>query len=202
MPSPTSAVPALPAASMVIIDDRPDLHVLIGKRRPGAFVGDMIVYPGGAVDTSDFEVGLSRLPGAAAPGLTPGEAAGYLHAAIRESREEVGLWPHAEQVIDGGHFAAVGHWITPEEAPRRYDTRFFLARHPGGDAAVCDPELVDVWWERPADTLARLDRGELTAIMPTISFLTALSHYRNVEEAFSGTQRGVERTYDWGVTTF
>ena len=38
-------VPALPAASLVVIDDRPDLHVLLGRRRPGAFVGDMIVYP-------------------------------------------------------------------------------------------------------------------------------------------------------------
>ena len=202
MSSPAETVPALPAASMVVIDDRPDLHVLIGKRRPGAFVGDMIVYPGGAVDASDFEVGPALVPGAAAPGLTAVEAAGYLHAAIRESREEVGLWPRADEIIDGGRFAAVGHWITPEEAPRRYDTRFFLARHPGGDVAVCDPELVDVWWERPADTLERLDRGELTAIMPTISFLTALSQYRNVEDAFSGAERGRERTYDWGVTTF
>ena len=67
---------------------------------------------------------------------------------------------------------------------------------------MCDPELVDVWWERPGDTLERLDRGELNAIAPTISFLTALTQYRNVEEAFSGTQSGRERTYDWGVTTF
>lgn len=195
-------VPALPAASMVIIDDRPDLHVLIGKRRPGAFVGDMIVYPGGAVDTADFEVGPGRVRDASAPGLSAAEAAGYLHAAIRESREEVGLWPDPDLTIDGGRFASVGHWITPEDAPRRYDTRFFLARHPGGLPSVCDPELVDVWWERPADALDRLDRGDLTAITPTISFLTALSQYRNVEEAFSGTQYGRERTYDWGVTTF
>lgn len=187
---------------MVIVDDRPDLHVLIGKRRPGAFVGDMIVYPGGAVDAADFEVGLGRLPGAVAPGLGPAEAAGYLHAAVRESREEVGLWPDPDAVIDGRSFVAVGHWITPEDAPRRYDTRFFLARHPGGDPVVSDPELVDVWWERPTDALERLDRGELSAIAPTISFLTALSQYRNVEEAFSGTQVGTERVYDWGVTTF
>ena len=53
--------------------------------------------------------------------------------------------------------------------PRRYDTRFFLARHPGGER-VADDELVEVWWERPADTLARLEAGELDAITPTISF--------------------------------
>jgi len=129
---------------MVIIDDRPDLHVLIGKRRPGAFVGDMIVFPGGAVDAVDFEVGPQRVLGASAPGLSAADAAGYLHAAVCESREEVGLWPQAEAVIDGARFVAVGHWVTPQGTPRRYDTRFFLARYPGGEAAVCDPELVDV----------------------------------------------------------
>ncbi len=72
----TAPIPALAAASMVIIDDRPDLHVLIGKRRPGAFVGDMIVYPGGAVDAADFAVGPSRLPGAAAPGLSDRKSVG------------------------------------------------------------------------------------------------------------------------------
>ena len=67
--------------------------------------------------------------------LTDDEAAAYLHAAVRESREEVGLWPDPTEVLDGGRFAAVGHWITPVDVPRRYDTRFFLARHPGGAEA-------------------------------------------------------------------
>ena len=152
--------------------------------------------------------GRDPVAGAAVPvryeppaGLSPAEAAGYLHAAVRESREEVGLWPDVDAVIDGTQFVAVGHWTTPEDAPRRYDTRFFLARHPGGEATVCDPELVDVWWERPSETLERLERGELDAIAPTISFLTALLQYRNVEEAFSGTDRSRKRIYDWGVTT-
>ena len=195
-------IPALPAASMVVIDDRPDLHVLIGRRRPGAFVGGMIVYPGGAVDDHDWRVGPDRCAGVIAPGLSEPEAAGYLHAAIRETREEVGLWPDPTMAHDGAAFAAVGHWITPEDAPRRYDTRFFLARHPGGTAAVMDDELVEVWWERPIDTLQRLDRGELAAISPTISFLTALSQYRHVDDAFAGTTFGIRREFEWGVTTF
>ena len=117
---------------MVIIDDRPDLHVLIGRRRPGAFVGGMIVYPGGAVDEDDWRLGPERCSGVTAPGLSGDEAAGYLHAAIRESREEVGLWSGMPGAVNGAAFVAVGHWITPEDSPRRYDTRFFLSRHPGG----------------------------------------------------------------------
>ena len=69
-------------------------------------------------------------------------------------------------------------------------------------ARVVDDELVEVWWERPADALVRLDRGDLAAIAPTISFLTALSKYRHVEDAFAGTDRGVRREFTWGVTTF
>ena len=106
-------------------------------------------------------------------------------------------------MLDGGRFAAVGHWITPADVPRRYDTRFFLARHPGGaEARVADDELVEVWWARPAETLEQLDRGELEAIAPTVSFLTALSQYRNVEEAFAGSERGIRREYEEGITAF
>lgn len=196
-------VPALAAASMVIIDDRPDLHVLVGRRRPGPFVGGMIVYPGGAVEALDHSAGPARVSGASVPGLETREAAAYLHAAVRESREEVGLWPDADAPIDGREYVAVGHWVTPEDAPRRYDTRFFLARFPEGpEPRPVDGELVEVWWARPSETLAQLDRGELEAISPTVSFLTALSHYRNVEEAFAGSNRGTQRSYEWGVTTF
>lgn len=194
-------VPARPAASMVIIDDRPDLHVLIGRRRPGPFVGGMIVYPGGAVDDADHELGAVRCAGASAPGLDAAAAAAHLHAAIRESREEVGLWPDSELVVDGADFPAVGHWITPEESPRRYDTRFFLARHPGGEAHTADDELVEVWWERPADALRRLETGDLQAIDPTISFLTSLSRYRHVDDAFAGSRQGHRHQFEWGVTT-
>ena len=98
-------VPALPAASLVVIDDRPDLHVLLGRRRPGAFVGDMIVYPGGAVDDDDWRLGPALVPGATAPGLSAADAAAYLHAAIRETREEVGLFPDPNEVHDGTAYA-------------------------------------------------------------------------------------------------
>ena len=104
---------------MVIIDDRPDLHVLIGRRRPGQFVGGMIVYPGGSVDDADWQLGPARCPGIVAPGLSDADAAGYLHAAIRESREEVGLWPDAGASVAGDSFRAVGHWTLARRDARR-----------------------------------------------------------------------------------
>src|SRR5258705_14008271 len=49
-----SAIPIRPAATVMIVDDRPDLHVLLLRRRAGsAFVGGMDVFPGGGVDPHD-----------------------------------------------------------------------------------------------------------------------------------------------------
>ena len=52
-----------------------------------------------------------------------------------------------------------------------------------------------------ADTLARLEAGELDAITPTISFLTSLSRYRHVADAFAGTELGYDMRL-LGITTF
>ena len=47
-----------------------------------------------------------------------------------------------------------GHWITPEGAPRRYDTRFFLAAEPPGQTPLHDDhEVIAHVWIRPADAL-------------------------------------------------
>ena len=50
----------------------------------------------------------------------------------------------------------VSHWITPELAPRRYDTRFFITVAPPGQVARHDDgETIATIWVRPADALAR-----------------------------------------------
>lgn len=185
-------VPALPAASVLIVDDRPDLHVLIGQRRPGSiFVGGMIVFPGGGVDPDDARAtARRRVPAAQVPEMDAAAGAAFLHAAIREAEEEVGLDIAGPGPVDHGEFPHVGHWITPHGSPRRYDTHFFLARYRGGVVVPDGIELTDAWWERPRDTLRRIDEGDLEAITPTIAFLAALSEYRNVADAFSGSRRG------------
>ncbi|MEZ5247340.1 MAG: NUDIX hydrolase [Acidimicrobiales bacterium] len=197
-------IPALPAASVLVIDDRPDLHVVIGRRRPGSiFVGGLIVFPGGGVDPQDTSAEARRLvPAASVPDLSSEEGAGFLHAAIRETDEEVGLDIAGPGPVDPDHFPHVGRWITPEGAPRRYDTHFFLARYRGGTVAADQIELTDAWWERPADALQRIDDGHLEAIRPTIEFLRSLSRYRNVDDAFAGTGCGQRRVETNGWTSF
>ena len=54
--------------------------------------------------------------------------------------------------VDAMHYFS--HWITPEGAPRRYDTRFFVAAAPAGQVPLHDDrETIANLWIRPADAL-------------------------------------------------
>src|SRR5262249_51517641 len=51
---------------------------------------------------------------------------------------------------------------------RRFDTQFFVARVPAGQAPIHeDIESTDSFWTTPAEALARADRGELLLPPPT-----------------------------------
>jgi len=70
------------------------------------------------------------------------------------------------------------HWITPRGAPRRYDTRFFVAAAPDGQVAAHDADetIADVWIP-PDEALARHRAGEIEIIFPTIRNLQAISRF-------------------------
>ncbi len=77
----------------------------------------------------------------------------------------------------------VSHWITPELAPRRYDTRFFIAAAPPGQVASHDDgETIATIWIRPADALAREVAGEIELLPPTIANLRNIEAYRSTDE--------------------
>lgn len=79
----------------------------------------------------------------------------------------------------------VSHWITPESEPKRFDTRFFLARAPEGHVyAHDDGELISSEWVRPHDALARHRAGEFAMIEPTIVSLQDIGRFASAEELF------------------
>ena len=64
------------------------------------------------------------------------------------------------------------HWITPEENPIRFDTRFFAAVTPPGQEPVADGhEIVDVRWLTADETLEAIRRKEISLRTPTIKNL-------------------------------
>ncbi len=70
------------------------------------------------------------------------------------------------------------HWLTPKGAPRRYDTRFFVAAAPTEQVPSHDfSETVDSCWITPRDALRRHAEGSFDIIFPTIRHLEALAGF-------------------------
>ena len=92
-----AAVKIRPAATVMIVADRPELEVLLIKRSSKmVFATGMWVFPGGAVDPGEadnFEPYCDGLDDAAASEILGIEHGGlaYWVAAIRENLEEAGL---------------------------------------------------------------------------------------------------------------
>jgi 8-oxo-dGTP pyrophosphatase MutT (NUDIX family) len=77
----------------------------------------------------------------------------------------------------------VAHWITPEGEPKRFDTRFFLARAPEGQAyAHDDAELIGSEWVRPADALERHGSGRFPMIGPTAVCLRDIGQFATCDD--------------------
>src|ERR1700722_4646541 len=70
------------------------------------------------------------------------------------------------------------HWITPRGAPRRFDTRFFVAPAPPGQHAAHDAgETIAETWISPRRALAAHRAGDFELIFPTIRNLQAISRF-------------------------
>ena len=77
------------------------------------------------------------------------------------------------------------HWITPTIEPKRFDTRFFLAKVDLRQLASHDGfELTESTWIKPQDALKRLEQGEMNMIIPTIENIKALAQFSSSKDAF------------------
>jgi 8-oxo-dGTP pyrophosphatase MutT (NUDIX family) len=92
--------------------------------------------------------------------------------------------------LDVGSVHYVSHWITPELAPRRYDTRFFIAAAPAGQVARHDDgETIASIWIRPRQALDRFRDGEIELLPPTIENLRNLDRFRTTGEAMAWAEQ-------------
>src|SRR4030043_2415709 len=85
--------------------------------------------------------------------------------------------------LDQLHYYA--HWITPEARSERFDTRFFLARHPEGQEASYDQkETMEGIWLSPQRALEENLTRKIALSPPTLKTLEDLSRFKTIDDVF------------------
>ena len=80
-----------------------------------------------------------------------------------------------------GQLAADGPGPQYQQAPRRFDTRFFIAAMPDNQETIAHVwETADDEWVRPRDALAAWEAGRWQMISPTLTTLTSIAGYSDV----------------------
>lgn len=205
--------PAIPAATLVVMRERaggPPQLLMVERTAGMAFAGGAMVFPGGRIDESDRTM--------AAAGTDEDAAAriAAIRETLEESGIPVGLAPiprpHlAAQLQDaleeGAPFARLladhhlslsldcltpfARWKPAFHQARIFDTLFFIAEAPPGDwqprpqAGECEA----VEWLSAAEVLARVARGEASAIFPTLRNLERLAGFDSIAAARADAAR-------------
>ncbi len=77
-------------------------------------------------------------------------------------------------------------WITPDFEPKRFDTRFLLARMPSLQTPIHDAvEMTETLWITTREALCRQEAGDLLLFPPTLKTLEELSRFASVPELFA-----------------
>jgi 8-oxo-dGTP pyrophosphatase MutT (NUDIX family) len=146
------------AATVVLLrETSAGVEALLLRRHAAVqFAGGMWVFPGGAIDDSDFAGGDDLLVAAK-------------NAAVRETREEAGL------DISACPLQLFAHWTTPAGDSKRYATSFFIAAV-AETAALCEVsvdggEIVEHCWLTAAQAIAAHRAGQLNMMPPTFAAL-------------------------------
>ncbi|MGX5696779.1 NUDIX hydrolase [Agromyces soli] len=167
------------AATVVLLrDGELGLEVLLAERPHdrGSFRAAW-VFPGGAVDPDD------------AMGAPIGSIEAARRAAVRETREEVGL------DVDPAELVAFSHWVPPQIAEKRLVTTFFAARVPDGELRPAPDEVVALAWVRPAEALERHAAGAMVLWPPTWVTLHGLAGEASVDHALATFRAAAARRY-------
>lgn len=179
------------AASLILLDDSAgEPRVLMGKRHSRvSFVPDTYVFPGGKLDAHDSEIdpGTAFAPGVekalAHAGCKAEKARGLALAAIRETREETGLFVTEPGALKGpvtgtweefhaegrrpalAKLSYMGRAITPHSSPIRFHARFFLAAASDAEGEIKGSgELSELDWY-PLTEALKLPMIDVTEFM-------------------------------------
>jgi 8-oxo-dGTP pyrophosphatase MutT (NUDIX family) len=103
-----------------------------------------------------------------------------------------GKFTMGEMMVEEELFYAVdklrylSRWITPEFSPRRFDTRFFIARLPEKqNPQHYKDEVAESDWTEPTLALSRWEMGDMNMIIPTLATLQDLAKFNSLTELFN-----------------
>jgi 8-oxo-dGTP pyrophosphatase MutT (NUDIX family) len=89
------------------------------------------------------------------------------------------------------------HWLTPLQAPKRYDTRFFVTSMPTDqEASHCNIETTDSLWISPREALARCEAKELLLLFPTRMNISLLLPHESVNDVLEFARSKLIRCVD------
>jgi 8-oxo-dGTP pyrophosphatase MutT (NUDIX family) len=175
-----------------------------------AFAAGALVFPGGRIDPDDEALARQFRDG--------GEHSAAKIAAIRETIEETGLAPaiapvpgaetlvmlrhelergtlfsalldRFELTLDLGGLTPFARWCPNFKEARRFDTLFFIAEAPEGQASAAEAEAVRTFWASAAEVLEEANMGRAHIIFPTRRNLERLARFASIEEARDDAER-------------
>jgi 8-oxo-dGTP pyrophosphatase MutT (NUDIX family) len=181
----TTATPR-PAASLILLrrggrHRQRGVEVLLVRRTPEAsFMPGVWVFPGGVVESDEaIRRGIEGQDSAA-----DGVELAHRACAVRELREEAGIELPAELEL-----RPWSRWITPEAAPVRFDTRFYVAVAPAHSPPRPDgAETTEAAWISPREALERHRSDEMPLVFPTIKHLESLLPYAEAQEVLEAAR--------------
>lgn len=111
---------------------------------------------------------------------------GYRKELLEGEGDFAALLKNEGLALDCEALSYLGHWVTPEPSPKRFDTRFFIARIPEEQRAEqIHGELTAEVWLRPRAALEAFASGEIQMVPPTICSLDWLDLHPTVDSAMT-----------------
>lgn len=196
-----------PAATVLLLRDDPFEVFMLQRNRRMGFLPSAWVFPGGRVDAGDalHEHGEH-------------DDLAFRIAALRETFEEAGIWlgenppPDdtrdplnrgelvlSELIAEHGstleldRLAPWSWWVTPEAEPKRYDTRFYVARAGSHEGDHDRHESVDSRWIEPGWAMENGSVLDFPMAPPTWWTLRELALLGSVDAVFQAVSERPQR---------
>jgi 8-oxo-dGTP pyrophosphatase MutT (NUDIX family) len=206
-----SETPPIPAATLVVVRDRPDGPpelLMVERARGMAFAAGALVFPGGRIDEEDGSAKVAAIretleetaiPVGLGPVPSPSEAKA-LQARLIEGRAFAALASEHRLSLDLDALTPLARWVPKFHATRRFDTLFFVARAPEGEwqPHFVPGECSGAMWTTAAEALERERRGDARLIFPTRRNLERLAQHSSFEAIRADAQaHSVEPITPW-----